>query len=91
MNYNNSADNKVNWIDTGCKLSPSCLACPFPVCIEDDPTWFTRNKRRLFNASVLDAVAIEGMTVESAAVMFKVTERTIYRAMVKARKEPNLG
>lgn len=30
-------EDRVNWRDTGCAVSPSCLRCPLAVCIHDMP------------------------------------------------------
>jgi hypothetical protein len=66
--------------DEGCEYAESCLACPFPQCLYDEPRgrqrWLKnqRNKeiRRLFN---------RGWKISELAPLFGVSQRTIQRAL----------
>jgi hypothetical protein len=66
--------------DEGCEHAKSCLECPFPQCLYDEPRgrqrWLlkARNKeiKRLFN---------RGGKVKELAVLFGVSQRTIQRAL----------
>ena len=66
--------------DDGCDYAESCLECPFPQCLYDEPRgrqrWLikARNKeiKRLFNG---------GRKVKELAVLFGVSQRTIQRAL----------
>ncbi len=66
--------------DEGCEYARSCLECPFPRCLYDDPKgrqhWFRemRNKEinRLFRS---------GRKVNELAELFEVSQRTIQRAL----------
>ena len=66
--------------DEGCEYAPSCLECPYPQCLYDEPggrqRWLkeTRNKEinKLFNA---------GWKVKELALLFGVSQRTIQRAL----------
>jgi hypothetical protein len=66
--------------DEGCEYARSCLACPFPQCLYDEPRgrqrWLKelRNKEinRLFNG---------GWKAGELALLFDVSLRTIQRAL----------
>ena len=72
--------------DTGCKYSPSCLACPLPVCKEDDPLWFQRNRQMVKDLTVWATMQRERLTAEAAAERFSLTTRTIFRIMARCRE-----
>ena len=66
--------------DEGCEYAASCLACPFPQCLYDEPRggqrWLKdrRNQEiiRLFNG---------GWKVSELAPLFGVSQRTIQRSL----------
>jgi hypothetical protein len=66
--------------DEGCEYAKSCLACPFPQCLYDEPRgrqhWLKdrRNKeiKRLFS---------DGWKVSELSPLFGVSQRTIQRAL----------
>jgi len=68
--------------DEGCEYAESCLACPFPQCLYDQPRgrqrWLKgrRNKEisRLFSG---------GWGMKELAALFGVSQRTIQRAVKK--------
>jgi AraC-like DNA-binding protein len=79
----NTADLKPEYChykDEGCEYAPSCLECPYPQCLYDEPRgrqqWLKelRNKEinRLFSA---------GWKVKELALLFGVSQRTIQRAL----------
>jgi DNA invertase Pin-like site-specific DNA recombinase len=69
----------IEYIDEGCEQSPSCLHCPLPQCIYDEPRIAKKLRdnhiRKLFE---------EGEGIEGLANKFGVSKRTIYR-IVKGR------
>ena len=65
-------------IDTGCQYAPSCLACPWPVCKDDDPGWFARNAAAVRDRKMRTVIEAEGLSVRQAAERFGVSERQIY-------------
>ncbi len=69
--------------DTGCSLHSSCLACPLPVCREDEdaphlPRLAIRNERML-------ARLTDGLSKGEVAVEFDVSLRTVDRARWAAK------
>jgi len=67
--------------DEGCDLAESCLDCPFPQCIYEQPrgrqSWLKKQRDRemvrLFNN--------EGKEVKELALLFGVSQRTVQRAL----------
>ena len=67
--------------DEGCDLAESCLDCPFPQCIYEQPrgrqSWLKKQRdkemARLFNN--------EGKEVKEVALLFGVSQRTVQRAL----------
>jgi hypothetical protein len=72
--------------DEGCEYASSCLACPFPQCLYDEPRgrqrWLKdlRNKeiKRLFSG---------GWKISELAPLFGVSQRTIQRALHDDKKK----
>jgi len=66
--------------DEGCEYAESCLACPFPQCLYDEPRgrqrWLkelrTKEIKKLFNS---------GWKIYELALLFGVSQRTIQRAL----------
>ena len=70
----------VNWKDGGCDLHPSCLECPLPRCIEEEPRG--RQKKRLDGrAAAMKRMRKEGCSVKEIAAVYEVCERTVQRAL----------
>jgi AraC-like DNA-binding protein len=71
--------------DEGCEYAASCLACPFPQCLYDEPRgrqrWLkdlrNREIKRLFNG---------GWKISELAPLFGVSQRTIQRALSQEKK-----
>jgi hypothetical protein len=72
--------------DEGCEYAGSCLACPFPQCLYDEPRgrqqWLKdrRNKeiKRLFT---------DGWKISELSPLFGVSQRTIQRALKDGIRE----
>jgi len=72
----------INWKDTGCELFPACLNCPLPRCIEEEP----RGKQRLKlndRDSRIAELKRQGKRVAEIARLFKVSQRTVQRALAR--------
>ncbi len=75
--------------DTGCKYFPSCLNCPLPECLYDNPQALAKyraQQRRERDRSVAATITQENLNTKEAAVRFETTERTIYRILRRARE-----
>jgi hypothetical protein len=66
--------------DEGCYLYPSCLECPLPCCIYDDPSGegLRRRHKRARDQEVLHLYR-QGQPAAELARSFGISERSIYR------------
>jgi hypothetical protein len=64
--------------DRGCDLSPSCLNCPFPDCVEGEP-WGKERFLKLRRAERMLELKREGKTKKEIARIFEVSPRTVQR------------
>ena len=69
--------------DEGCELFPSCLDCPFPQCVEEIPRGKQRHRKERRNKEIWRLFHIEGKTVKQLAERFRVSRRTVQRALKK--------
>ncbi|MFH1016026.1 MAG: helix-turn-helix domain-containing protein [Chloroflexota bacterium] len=69
--------------DEGCELAESCLSCPFPQCLYEQPrgkqSWLKKARAR----EIVRLFSNKGKSVKELAQMFGVSERTIQRALKK--------
>ncbi len=66
--------------DEGCALYPSCLRCPFPRCLDDEPRGrqrFSISQRR----EQMERMHSEGKTTLEMARILGVSRRTVQRAL----------
>ena len=78
---------KVALVEDGCEHGgPSCLECPLPACVFDEPNSVRRQKRDARYREYVEALG-RGMTVEEVCRAYEVMERTVYRALAWAHKE----
>jgi transposase-like protein len=69
-----------NWKDGGCDLHPACLECPLQKCIEEEPRG--RQKRRIADrADQIKKMRACGITCRGIAAAFRVSTRTVQRAL----------
>jgi hypothetical protein len=69
------------YTDEGCRLAKSCLACPFPVCIEDRPQERKTSVAALRGKEIFRLYTQEKTTVPELAARFNVTRPTVYAAL----------
>ncbi len=69
--------------DEGCELAESCLDCPFPNCIYEEPGGKQRWLKRIRNKDMARLYTTEGKKVKELAQMFGVSKRTVQRALKK--------
>lgn len=67
--------------DEGCELADSCLNCPFPKCIYDQPGGRQRWLKRQRDREVARQFTAEGKGVKEIARSFGVSSRTVQRAL----------
>ena len=64
--------------DNGCELFPSCLNCPFPDCLEEEP-WGKERFLKRRRAERMMELKKEGKSVKEIARIFEVSPRTVQR------------
>ena len=74
----------IDWPDMGCEVFPSCLNCPLPRCIEEEPGG-KQKLRALARASEMAKLKRDGSSIAEIARLFKVSNRTVQRALAVAQ------
>lgn len=75
----------IGYRDTGCEVFPSCLRCPLPQCKYDDPIWYQQYRRQGRDQLILAAFDDDGATVTQVAELFRLSPRTVQRALRRRR------
>lgn len=80
--------------DEGCELTDSCLNCPFPSCIYDEPRGKQRLLKRHRDREIVRFFKKEGKGIKELAARFGISQRTVQRALknywTTAKEEPPL-
>jgi len=88
-NKGTKEESRLNWDslpedfpyeDKGCELFPSCLNCPFPHCIKEEP-WGRERWLKRSRAERMRELKQEGKSVKEIARIFEVSPRTVQRAL----------
>ena len=69
--------------EDGCEVAPTCLECPLEKCRYDEPGAYQKTIRQRRDQEIVETIKREDLTTRQAAIVFKKTERTIFR--IKAR------
>jgi len=72
--------------DEGCEYARSCLRCPFPQCLYDEPRGRQRWMKGLRNREI-NRLFSGGRKIKELALMFGVSQRTIQRALKDSKKQ----
>jgi DNA-binding transcriptional ArsR family regulator len=64
--------------DKGCELFPSCLNCPFPDCLKEQP-WGKERFLKHRRAQRMLELKQEGKSVKEIGRIFEVSPRTVQR------------
>jgi len=67
--------------DEGCDLADSCLNCPFPQCIYEQPGGRQRWLKKLRDREITRLFTDGGKEIKELASMFNVSPRTVQRAL----------
>ena len=67
--------------DEGCELAGSCLDCPFPQCVYDEPGGKRHWQKEQRNRQILKMFKAEGRGIGELAETFGVSRRTVQRAL----------
>ena len=66
--------------DEGCEFLDSCLNCPLPQCLYDEPRGKQKWLKELRNREI-ERLYLEGWKIRELAVMLGLSRRTIQRAL----------
>ncbi len=69
--------------DEGCELASSCLSCPLPRCIYDQPRGRQRWLKRARDGEIARRFATGGKGATELALEFGISQRTVQRALKK--------
>jgi hypothetical protein len=72
--------------DEGCEYARSCLRCPFPQCLYDEPRGRQRWMKGLRNREI-NRLFSDGRKIKELAQMFGLSHRTIQRALKDNKKQ----
>jgi hypothetical protein len=75
----------VNWRDTGCSVSPSCLDCPLPACKYDVAGGLAALQCTSRNDAIASARE-QGTPVSQLQDRFNLSRRTVFRALSAGRR-----
>lgn len=67
--------------DEGCQIHPSCLDCPLPRCMYDEPGKSRQLKHRQRDAEIRRAHRAEGADISALVRRFRISRRTVYRIL----------
>ena len=67
--------------DDGCELTASCLKCPYPGCIYDEPRGKQCLLKGLRNREIARLARKEGKGLSELAAIFGISQRTVQRAL----------
>ena len=70
--------------DEGCELADSCLNCPFPQCVYDEPGGKQRWRKTGRDEEINRLFSDEGKRIKELAAIFCVSQRTIQRALKRS-------
>jgi hypothetical protein len=72
--------------DEGCDLSGSCLNCPFPNCVYEEPGGRQRWVKKIRAREMARLFTTRGKSVKELALIFGVSQRTVQRALKVAER-----
>jgi hypothetical protein len=75
--------------DEGCEFAESCLNCPFPQCLYEEPRGKQRWLKELRNREMLRLFSSGGWGVKDLALLFGLSQRTVQRALKSTLSLPS--
>jgi len=73
--------------DEGCGLADSCLRCPFPQCVYEKPAGRLKTIKKIRDREIVRVFKKEKASLSELAARFKLSKRTIQRALAAGGKE----
>ena len=78
-------DDSRNWHDTGCRLHPSCLNCPRPVCVYDEKARQGGRLPLLRTVPDLEGL-VKSIGAQAVGEMYGIHPRTVWRELARRKK-----
>ncbi len=75
--------------DEGCEFADSCLNCPFPQCLYEEPRGRQRWLKELRNREI-SRLFSDGWGVKELALLLGLSQRTVQRALKSTLKKSSL-
>ena len=75
----------LHYQDQGCRYSPTCLGCPYPICLFEHK-YGSRVALAQFRGTAIRAAYDAGELVPAIAVRFGLSERGVYHAIGSVRQ-----
>ncbi|MBU2535468.1 MAG: hypothetical protein KKD83_04805 [Chloroflexi bacterium] len=82
-NENDLPPEFCHYRDEGCDLAASCLSCPYPQCVYEQPGGRQRWLKMMRNREIVRQFTREGKAIRELALMFGISTRTVQRALGK--------
>jgi len=70
---------EINWRDEGCEVFGSCLNCPLPRCVEEEPRGQQKLRLTVRNERMAE-LRRSGKSIKEISGLFGVSRRTVERA-----------
>jgi hypothetical protein len=74
--------------DEGCKLAASCLHCPFPQCVYEQPGEDPKLTKSQRDREIVRLYSEEKKNQRQLAARFNICQRTVARILAAAREKP---
>ena len=67
--------------DAGCEFGESCLNCPLPICVHDEPGGRRGLRNRTWAKEIARQFVTDGRSTGELAAIYGVSRRTVQRAL----------
>ena len=75
---------EINFKDSGCRFSSSCLNCPIEICVYDNPS-IVRNLEKSNRDNNIIKDRSEGLSIKQIAKKYSISIRTVHRSLKKIK------
>ena len=80
---------EINFKDSGCRFSSSCLNCLIDICVYDNPS-LVRNLEKSNRDNNIIKDRSEGLSNKQIADKYNISIRTVHRSLKKIKPEASL-
>ena len=81
---------EINFKDSGCRFSSSCLNCPIEICVYDNPS-IVRNLEKNNRDKNIIKDRSEGLSNKQIANKYNISIRTVHRSLKKIKPDVSLN